>query len=79
MLYQISFDDYAWVIGLGVMFGLSLLFNTILDGDYKTFILLLLGFNGIVVLAGLLESWTLILIVIFVVILLVKESKGVDI
>ena len=70
MLNQYSATDINWVIGLGLMFGLALLFTIVLKGDMNTFFSMAYIINGLVVWGGLLEAWTLILNTIFIVVLL---------
>lgn len=50
-----------WIIGLGMVFGLSFALTWIIKKDIKVFIAFLLVFDGIMVWAGLLELWVLIL------------------
>jgi len=78
MLLQIvDFGDYSWIIGISLVFGLSFLLNSILDGNYKTLMLLMLGFTGVVVLVGILESYVLILVMIFTVaIIIIDQQRG---
>ena len=78
MLLQIvDFGDYSWIIGISLVFGLSFLLNSILKGNYKTLMLLMLGFTGVVVLVGILESYVLILVVIFTVaIIIIDQQRG---
>jgi len=78
MLLQIvDFGDYSWIIGISLVFGLSFLLNSILKGNYKTLMLLMLGFTGVVVLVGILESYVLILVMIFTVaIIIIDQQRG---
>lgn len=78
MLLQIvDFGDYSWIIGISLVFGLSFLLNSILEGNYKTLMLLMLGFTGVVVLVGILESYVLILVMIFTVaIIIIDQQRG---
>lgn len=63
MLYQIAGDinDIYWVIGIGLIFGLGFLINSLIKGNMQTLLLVMLAVNGVVVLAQLLDEWTLIL------------------
>lgn len=76
MLNQYVTSDINWVIGLGLMFGLALLFTVILKGDMNTFFNMAYIINGLVVWGGLLEPWTLILNTIIIVILLFSNIKN---
>jgi len=76
LLNQYTASDIDWVIGLGLMFGLALLFTIILKGDMNTFFGFTYIINGLVVWGGLLEGWTLILNTIFIIILLFLAVKG---
>lgn len=79
MLMQYSSSDINWVMGLGIMFGIALLYTIILKGDMFTFFGFTYIINGLVVWGGLLEAWTLILNTIFIVILLfLKAREGVS-
>lgn len=76
MLMQYTASDIDWVIGLGLMFGLALLFTLLLKGDMYTFFSWAYIINGLVVWGGLLEAWTLILNTILIVTLLFFNLKS---
>ena len=58
------------------MFGLAFVLTTVTSRNAVSFIAWLTVFCGIVVWAGLLELWTLILCIIFLVALIFLEVKG---
>lgn len=76
MLNQYIASDIDWVIGLGLMFGLALLFTIILKGDMQVFFSWAYIMNGLVVWGGLLKGWTLILNTILIIILLFVNVKN---
>ena len=76
MILQYSTSDIDWVIGLGIMFGFALLYTIILKGDMSTFFYWTYIMNGVVVWAGLLEPWTIILNTIFIIVLLAFNIKN---
>lgn len=59
------------------MFGLAFFLNSILKGgNMQTFFLILLMMNGIVVLAQLLDEWTLVLNMVFNIALLIINRRS---
>lgn len=53
--------EYAWIFGLGIMFGLTFFLTILLKGNIKVFFGILIICSGIVVYGGLLDSWVFIL------------------
>lgn len=70
MILQFSIVGYEWVLGLSFMFGLSILFDFLTFRSFKAFCYYLTFFNGLMVLANLLELWTLILTIIISVVVM---------
>lgn len=67
----------GWFVGLGVMFGLSLVMTYMTYQDLETFFIWLNIFTGFIVWSGLLPLWVLILTLISVsAIIIVKLRKG---
>ena len=68
------------MLGLGLMFGLALVFMFLTKKTMSSFFVWLVIFNGFMVWGGLLELWTLVLtLIVFVVVIYleVKEIRGV--
>lgn len=80
MILQIAtFNDIDWIFGLGLMFGLAFLLNYYLEGNMKTFFILLLFFCGFMVSAGILDYWILILLFILNIALIfiqINQNRG---
>lgn len=53
--------EYNWILGLGLMFGLALIFNRITFESLSGFLIFLTFFNGFAVIGNLLPLWSLIL------------------
>lgn len=75
MILQISIAGFEWVLGLGIMVGLSLAFTVLIKKDFQVFFVFLFIFNGFVVWVGLLELWTLIVNMIMLVVILYMNNK----
>ena len=73
MILQEFSSDINWAIGLGIMFGLAFLITILIEGDMYTFFGFAYITNGLVVFGGLLETWTIILNTIFIIILLYSK------
>ena len=67
--------EYGWIFGLSIMLSMALLANYFLKGNQKTFMVLLVVMNALVVWVDLLELWTLILSVIFTIIVFAIDIK----
>jgi hypothetical protein len=80
MLFQFDLSGYEWMLGLGIMFGFSFLMTVLTFDSFSSFFIWLTIFSAIVVWAGLLELWVLILclIILGVVIYLEINDKGVN-
>ncbi|MFX1501188.1 MAG: hypothetical protein ACFFDH_09525 [Promethearchaeota archaeon] len=61
MILQVSYASIEWIIGLGIMFGLALVFTLLTFRNVESFIIYLLMFNAFVVWADMLDLWTLVL------------------
>jgi len=64
------------MLGVGLMFGLALLFSYMTYRNMKSFIVFLTIFSGFVVWGGLVESWVLILMIIILSVVLVFDFKN---
>lgn len=65
-----------WILGIGIMFGLAFFLTTITSKNMISFIAWLTVFCGIVVWAGLLDLWTLVLCIVFLVATIYLEFSG---
>ena len=66
-----------WILGIGIMFGLAFFLTFITNKNMVSFVAWLAVFCGVVVWAGLLELWTLILCIVFlVVVMFIEFSSG---
>ena len=78
LLYSFSIAGYEWILGLGIMFGLSFVMNYLTYNDMGTFVAFLTIFNAFMVLCGLLPSWTLIISLIISVVMIFIQIKAWD-
>ena len=80
MLFQYSIDGIEWIIGVAVMFGLAFALNYLTYNDLPTFFIFLTIFDAFMVWCEYLPSWTLILnLIILIIIMFVQlKSKGVN-
>jgi len=71
--------DYNWIFGISMMFAIALLMNVLIRGDGRTFFLFLVVMCALVVWAGLLDLWVLILAIIgsIIVLFISIKQKGV--
>ncbi len=70
--------SYDWIIGLGLMFGLALVFNSLIFENLEGFIIFLTLFCAFVVYADLLPLWVLVFNIIILTITIYYEinKKG---
>lgn len=79
MLFQYDFDitSVSWIIGLGITIGMAFVMYMITTDNqidnFAYFFVWLMIFDGIVVYAGLLPLWTLVLAIIIVSLVLFAE------
>lgn len=71
MIYQTI--TISWMLGIGIMFGLSFIMTVLTNKDLETFFIFLTIFSGFVVWSGLLPLW--ILVVSVIVLVLIITSK----
>lgn len=67
--------DLSWILGIAIMFGLSLLMTRLTFNDIESFFIFLTIFCGFVVWAGLLPIWILILTLIILVLIFGSRVK----
>lgn len=68
--------DYVWVLGIGILFTLTIVFTFLVKGNEKTFLGLLLFFSGFVAWAGLIPQWVLYIIFILFLIMVGFEINS---
>jgi len=66
----------GWIIGIALMFGLSLVLNYYTFESLKGFLIFLLLFNSFVVWADLLPFWSIILNIVIVTYIIYIEYKN---
>ena len=75
MLFQFEITGFEWIIGLGLAFGLALIFTVLTSQDFNTFLVWITIFIGFTVWGGLLPLWVLIVCIILLVIVIYLEIK----
>ena len=65
-----------WILGIGLMFGLAFVLTSMTRKDMTGFLAWLTIFNGFVVWAGLLDLWTFVLCMVFLIIVMYLDIKG---
>lgn len=77
MIFQYSIAGFEWVIGFGLMFGLAIAFTLLVKKRLalEIFFVFLFMFNALIVMAGLLEVWTLIVNLILLVVMLYMFNR----
>ena len=80
MLFQFDISGFEWMLGLGIMFGLAFVMTALTFKNMSCFFIWLLIFSGVVIWAGLLPLWVLILCILLlgVVLYLEVNDKGVN-
>ena len=79
MLFAWSIAGFEWIIGLAIVFGLSMFINAIIKGEMVMFLGLLTIFDAFAVWGSLLPFWSFILclVVFSISIYLTQKNKGV--
>lgn len=65
------------LLGLGISFSLAILLTVLFEGDMKTFLACLLIFTALMVFAGVLDLWIMLLVFLGVIVVLYLEFKGI--
>lgn len=80
MLFQFDISGFEWMLGLGIMFGLAFVMTALTFKNMSCFFIWLSIFSGVVIWAGLLPLWVLILCILLlgVVLYLEVNDKGVN-
>lgn len=63
----------SWILGIGVMFGLSLMMTIMTYKDVDTFFIFLSIFSGFTVWSGLLPLWVMVFSIIITMLILVNK------
>lgn len=79
MLFAFDLSGYEWMLGLGIMFGFAFVMSALTFNNFSCFFIWLTIFSAVVVWAGLLPLWVLILCLMMlgVVLYLEVNEKGV--
>lgn len=70
--------DYWSIIALGIVFAIAIIFTYVLEGDFLTMVSFISVGLALMVYAGVIDLWILILSIIANVALLVLKFKGVS-
>ena len=74
-MYQLAEVDINWIIGLALIFSLSLFMSFMTDKDVETFFIFLTIFSAFAVWSGLLDLWILIVCLILLTVILIMNVK----
>lgn len=83
MLLQLYDLDYTWIIGVGILIGLSLVLSIVSDGkdiSFTTIFVYMTIIDAFLVSTSILPLWTIVLfllVVISLTVLKVKSKRGV--
>ncbi len=77
MIFQLPIADFTinFMLGLAIMFGLSLFMTYLTSKDTETFFIFLTIFAGFVVWGELVDLWVLILCLIILTMIIISKSK----
>ena len=70
-----SIAGFEWIIGVGIVFGLALVFTVLLEKGLPVFLAFLSFFDTFAVWVGLLPLWTLVLCLIILTVLIYLELQ----
>ena len=76
MIFQLTEFTINFMLGLSIMFGLSLFMTYLTSKDTETFFIFLTIFAGFVVWGGLIELWVLVLCLIILTLVMISKSKS---
>lgn len=77
MIFQLAEFSINFILGLSIMFGLSLFMSFLTSKDTEGFFIFLTIFAGFVVWGGLLDLWVLVLCLIILTIIMITRNKSV--
>ena len=75
MLFQFDMTGMEWILGVGIMFALSMVMTMVTKKTATTFFAWLMVFSGFVVASGLLDLWVLILCIVVLTVSLFLDLK----
>ena len=80
MILQFDMGGFEWLLGVGIMFGLSMIMNIMTFKNLIAFFIFLNIFNAFVAWADLLPLWTLVLnlIILTLIVFFQFKSQGVS-
>ncbi len=76
MIFQLTEFTINFMLGLSIMFGLSLFMTYLTSKDTETFFIFLTIFAGFVVWGGLIDLWVLVLSLIILTLIMISKSKS---
>ncbi len=74
MIFQATIT-VSWLLGVGIMFGLSFLMTVLTNKNVETFFIYLTIFSGFVVWSGLLPLWILVICVIILTLIMINKTS----
>ena len=81
MFFQFEITGFEWILGIGLAFGLALIFTQLTYKSFSCFLVWLTIFDCFAVWGGLLPLWTVILCLILLIIIMyleIKNKGGID-
>lgn len=75
MIFQLAEFTISFMIGLSIMFGLSLFMSFLTSKDTESFFIWLTIFAGFVVWGGLVDLWVLVLCLIILTLIIISKNK----
>ncbi len=76
MIFQLTEFTIDFMLGLSIMFGLSLFMTYLTSKDTESFFIFLTIFAGFVVWGGLIDLWVLVLCLIVLTLIMISKSKS---
>ena len=76
MIFQLTEFTIDFMLGLSIMFGLSLFMTYLTSKDTESFFIFLTIFAGFVVWGGLIDLWVLVLCLIVLTLIMIFKSKS---
>ena len=76
MIFQLAEFTIDFMLGLSIMFGLSLFMTYLTSKDTETFFIFLTIFAGFVVWGGLIDLWVLVLCLIVLTLIMISKTKS---
>lgn len=76
MIFQLAEFTIDFMLGLSIMFGLTLFMTYLTSKDTETFFIFLTIFAGFVVWGKLVDLWVLILCLIILTVIIISKTKN---